>query len=37
MEAGSAGHSHSLAKRSIGFWEALAMSIEAMGPPAEGS
>src|SRR5712692_3013846 len=32
MEAGSAGHSHSRARRSIGFWEALAMSIEAMGP-----
>ena len=26
------GHDHSLARRSIGFWEALAMSIEAMGP-----
>jgi amino acid transporter len=27
-----ADHEHSLARRSIGFWESLAMSIEAMGP-----
>jgi len=27
-----AAHEHSLARKSIGFWEALAMSIEAMGP-----
>jgi amino acid transporter len=25
-------HDHSLARKSIGFWEALAMSVEAMGP-----
>ena len=25
-------HEHSLARKSIGFWEALAMSVEAMGP-----
>jgi amino acid transporter len=28
----STTHEHSLARKSIGFWEALAMSIEAMGP-----
>jgi amino acid transporter len=27
-----AAHEHSLARKSIGFWEALSMSIEAMGP-----
>src|SRR5467141_3396630 len=30
--AAPADHEHSLARRSIGFWESLAMSIEAMGP-----
>ena len=25
-------HDHSLARKSIGFWSALAMSVEAMGP-----
>src|SRR5438034_4061483 len=28
----SIGHEHSLAKGVIGFWESLAMSVEAMGP-----
>src|SRR3984893_14613351 len=30
--ASSVEHKHSLAKGTIGFWESLAMSVEAMGP-----